>query len=200
MVKRPNKPGGALTLGKAVLIGGLSVVLLGVIVAQFSGKKHDATLQSPSRLSPEEQSTAPTSSSVATASASNENRAETPWPTFNVTEVVSSNPFMLPEVLVPRRETAQDLTSSSALGKAEATVRAFESAELREMRRQQAEFIAGLRAKGVDMILRSPRGSVARVGELSLRVGDIYEGLRVEEIGENGVVFAPTSIAEGQPE
>jgi len=199
VAKRSKKPSGALSLGKVALVGVLSVVLLVVIVAQFGGQKRGNRRRPVSRRSAEEPA-APTSSSASTAPASEEKRAETPWPTFNVADVVSSNPFMLPEVLVPRRETAQTLTSSSALGEAEATVLAFESAELREMRRQQAEFMAGLRAKGVDMILRSPRGSVARVGELSLRVGDIHEGLRVEEIGKDGVIFAPTSIAEGQPE
>jgi len=199
VAKISKKPSGALSLGKVALVGVLSVVFLVLIVSQFGGQKRGNRRRPVSRQSAEEPA-APTSSSASTAPASEEKRAETSWPTFNVADVVSSNPFMLPEVLVPRRETAQTLTSSSALGEAEATVLAFESAELREMRRQQAEFMAGLRAKGVDMILRSPRGSVARVGELSLRVGDIHEGLRVEEIGKDGVIFAPTSIAEGQPE
>ncbi len=68
------------------------------------------------------------------------------------------------------------------------------------MKRRQVEFMTNLQAKGVDMILRSPRGSVARIGDLSLRVGDVHEGLRVEEIGHNGIVFAPTVAGDVQPE
>lgn len=39
-----------------------------------------------------------------------------------------------------------------------------------------------------------------RIGDLSLRVGDVHEGLRVAEIGQRGVVFVPADHEEFQPE
>ena len=200
MAKRSKTPRGGLSLGKVIVIGVLAVVLLLVIVFQFGGPKENHKLSpvAPQKTAAEFRSTG---SSGAKAPETAAKRPETPWPTFSVAEVVSSNPFTLPEVLRPIPEAAQTLTPSSTIGGAEATVLALGSARDREMRRRQAEFIAGLRARGVDMILRSPRGSVARIGELSLRVGDVHEGLRVEEIGTNGILFAPaTATVEGQPE
>ncbi len=114
--------------------------------------------------------------------------------------MIASNPFALPEILRPLREDSGTLSPGLGAGEAEATVTAIEEAEVREMRRRQAEFMASLRAQGVDMILRSPRGSVARIGELSLRVGDIHEGLIVDEIGENGVVFSPAKARARLPQ
>lgn len=199
MAKRSKTTSSGLSVGKVVVIGILSIVLLLVIVAQFGGRKERESVQPVARRKGSARSES-TSSSAPTAQATAAKRSESPWPTFNLAEVVTSNPFMLPTALLPSRQAAQALTPSATLGEAEETVPATESAEVREMRRRQAEFMAGLRAQGVDIILRSPRGSIARIGELSLRVGDIHEGLRVEEIGNNGVIFAPNSLVEGQPE
>jgi len=107
---------------------------------------------------------------------------------------------MLPDAILERRQTAGILTASSQGGEAELDVTAIEAAEIQELRSRQAQFMASLRAKGVDMIIRSPRGSVARIGDLSLRVGDVHEGLRVEEIGQRGVLFAPADAADVQVE
>lgn len=204
MVKRRKTPRRGLTPGKTILIGILSVVLLLVVVMQFGGRKRRGAAPPVARQAASKR--AESTRSPAQAAAATEpqrsatQRSENPWPTFNVAEVVASNPFMLPEVLQPRRQTAQTLTPSPAAGETEVIVPAIEVARVREMRRRQAEFMAGLREQGVDMILRSPRGSVARIGAMSLRVGDVHEGLRVVEIGTNGVVFAPTAAALGQPQ
>ena len=199
MAKRSKPSGGGLRPGKAVVIGILSVLLLLVIIAQFGGKKERAALRPTARRTASERSES-TTQSVPTAPVNAAKRSEKPWPTFDVAEIIASNPFMLPEVLRPFRQATKSLTASSEPGEAEANIAATESARVREMRRRQAEFMTSLRAKGVDMILRSPRGSVARIGDLSLRVGDVHEGLRVEKIGENGVVFTPAAAADGQSE
>jgi hypothetical protein len=184
-------------LGKTIAIGVLAVALLIAIACQF-GRRKEPKAQPDAEQTASKNLAAPTSSATAAPAATP--RAENPWPTFNVAEVVASNPFMLPEVLRPRREATQTLTPSAEPGEAEEDIAAIESAGVRELRRRQAEFMASLRATGVDMILRSRRGSVARIGELSLRVGDVHEGLRVEAIGQNGVVFAPAVQSDGQPE
>lgn len=198
MARKSKQSRGGFEPGKIVLIGVLSVVLLLVIVAQFGGRKKQFVQPAARRTAVANSTEGPSLEAPAPTAASQ--RAEKSWPTFNLAEVVASNPFMLPEALRPRREAVTTVTPSSAPGEAEENIAAIESAGVREMRRRQAEFLTGLRAKGVDMILRSPRGSVARIGALSLRVGDVHEGLRVETIGTNGVVFAPAVVTDGQPE
>lgn len=199
MVKASKAPKGGLTAGKAVLIGVLSVVFLVVIVSQFGGKKK-ATALKPRARRTSSRSAEPSTPQSQTAAAPKAKRSETPWPTFQVEEVVASNPFALPAELVDRGEDGATLTAGSSAGEDAATLAAVESAEIREMRRRRADFLASLRATGVDMILRSPRGSVARVGDISLRVGDVYEGLEVAEISQDGIVFAPFEGADALSE
>ncbi|MBC8356455.1 MAG: hypothetical protein H8E66_31125 [Planctomycetes bacterium] len=190
---KPSKPvNGGLTPGKGIAIGILSVVLLVVIVTQFGEKKKRSAVKPRARKSANESK----GSQSPTPPVASSKRSENPWPVFEVAEVVASNPFLLPDVLRPKREDTETLTPSPEEGESEATVAAVESAEVRELRRRQAEFMASLRSKGVDMILRSSRGSVARVGDVSLRIGDVFEGLRVEEIGQDGIVFAPVAAGD----
>ncbi len=198
MAKRSKRPNGGFAPGKMIAIGILSVMLLLAIVAQFGRRKKDvaepAAPQTAAENSADETSSETAAPVVATP------REETTWPTFNLAKVVASNPFTLPEALRPAREAVTTLTPNSEPWEDKASIAASESDGVREMRRRQAEFMTSLRSKGVDMILRSPRGSVARIGELSLRVGDVHEGLRVEAIGTNGVVFAPAVVVDGQLE
>ncbi|MEO8493611.1 MAG: hypothetical protein ABI614_00970 [Planctomycetota bacterium] len=195
MAKRSKQPRSGVSPGKVILIGVLSVVLLLVIVSQFSGKKQNAAAPTARRTATKRAEPTPLPSEPAPVIAAK--RSENPWPTFDVSAVVASNPFKLPEVLRPGQESTSTLTATTESREDGANILA---AEIREMRRRQAEFMAGLRASGVDMILRSPRGSVARIGDLNLRVGDVHEGLRVEAIDLDGVTFAPTAMADTQPE
>lgn len=197
MAKRATPARRGFTPGKAVAIGILSVVLLVVIVSQFGGKEKSAALRPRPRRSASERPDPRTEPVTPTAG---NKQPQQPWPTFEIAEVVASNPFALPEALRPRREATKTLTARSETGEATENAVAIEAAEVRELRRRQAEFIASLRVVGVDMIISSPRGSVARIGDLSLRVGDVHEGLRVAEIGRDGIVFAPAVATDLLPE
>ena len=199
MAKRPKAPKGGLTPGKGLAIGILTVVLLVTIVSQFGGKKKIVAAQPHGRRNAVEGSES-ASSAAPTGASAVPKRSETAWPKFDFAAVVASNPFVLPDVLLPGGQNTQTLTATGEAGQVDEIVAAMQSAEVREMKRRQVEFMTNLQAKGVDMILRSPRGSVARIGDLSLRVGDVHEGLRVEEIGHNGIVFAPTVAGDVQPE
>ncbi|MEX0818123.1 MAG: hypothetical protein WD070_00975 [Pirellulaceae bacterium] len=201
MAKRATPARRGFTPGKAVAIGILSVVLLVVIVSQFGGKEKSAALRPRPRRSASERPEPRTEPVTPTAATNKQpQQPQQPWPTFDVAEVVASNPFALPEVLRPRREATKTLTATSETGGAAENAVAIEAAEVRELRRRQAEFIASLRVVGVDMIISSPRGSVARIGDLSLRVGDVHEGLRVAEIRPDGIVFAPSIATDVLPE
>ena len=199
MASRNKKSSAGLTPLKAVAIGVLSVALLVVIVMQFGDKNKRVARQPRGSRT---RSTQETSSTPAeqTSSVSTPTRAAGSWPEFNISNVVASNPFKLPAMLAPKVEAATTLTATQEAAVAELNVAAAEEAEDHELRLRQAEFMASLRSKGVDMILRSPRGSVARIGDLSLRVGDVHEGLRVAEISDGGVVFAPSPQGDAPEE
>ncbi len=200
MVKTAKPPKAGLTPGKAVLIGVLSVVFLCVIVSQFGGKKKSTAAVSPRSRRSASRSQPATESAQPAAVAPVSKRSEMPWPTFQVEQVVASNPFALPAELIEDGQDESTLTAGPPTGEDAVSVAAVESAQIREMRRRRVDFLASLRATGVDMILRSPRGSVARVGDMSLRVGEVYEGLKVEAISQDGIVFAPFDEADPPPE
>ncbi|MDA1054762.1 MAG: hypothetical protein O3C40_30410 [Planctomycetota bacterium] len=109
MAKRSNAPRGGLTPGKSIAIGILAVVLLVVIVTQFGGQKSEE-LQPRGKQTAAEKSAA-TSSPDQTAAPTEVRRSDRPWPSFDVAAVVASNPFMVPEVLFPGRETAETQNS-----------------------------------------------------------------------------------------
>ena len=144
MAKPPKPPKGGLSVGKAVMIGVLAVVLLVVIVTQFGGQKKQVVVKPRARRRTSERSEA-ASSAASTAPVTAARRSGQPWPKFDVAEVVASNPFLLPEVLVGDGEDAKTLTPGSETGEDEGNVAAIESDEVREMRRRQAEFLASCR-------------------------------------------------------
>lgn len=174
MVKQPPAMAG-LSPGKMGLIVILSVVLLVVIVVQFGGgSKRQASR--PRRAQQAEQAENPETEKVAKVEDSGGDRV---WPIFTARDVLAHNPFALPGELRPAEQDDVQLGANVAV------VTPDEGA----IRDRQFEFIASLRAHGVDMVLMTPGGSVARVGQSSFRLGDVVEGLVVTEISQGGIVF-----------
>jgi len=62
-----------------------------------------------------------------------------------------------------------------------------------------AERFQAIRSRGVAMILVSPDGAAAQLGDQTLRVGDSIDGFEVVDITAEGVVFkpAPTNTKGG---
>jgi hypothetical protein len=172
--------------GKLIAIGILSVVLLAVIVVQFGGDKRRVVSKSSPRFnagrrkSSAEQTAAPVASPA---------RSAIEWPALSIAQVISHNPFALPDTLRPEG-------GAWANGENSETTAIDMPPNILEMRRRRVELLASLRRQGVDMILMTPQGRVARVGDLSLRVGDVVEGLKVQQINSTGIVFVEEPGAE----
>ena len=168
---------------KLGLIIVLSVVLLVMIVVQFGGRwAHNATAKHKQRAEEVTEDAVAVADNRQPVESTPDNEPSD-WPTFRISQVMGHNPFALPEALRPAADPDQQA------GQIEAVVTSLLDPFQTKMRRRRDEFVASLQEQGVDMILMTPQGRVARVGELTLRVGDVVEGLRVQEINRNGVVF-----------
>jgi len=188
MASKPLARGG-LTPGKLGLIITLSVLLLVVIVVQFgSGSKLRRKTARPRRLATAKKAENSEANDEPKAAAKTVDRQ---WPDYQVNDVVAYNPFTLPGKLRP-----QEVAPKTAEGRISASV-SVERPDADALRLRQTEFIASLREQGVDMVLMTPAGTVARVGPSSFRVGDVVEGLIVTEINSSGIVFEPESRSGG---
>ncbi len=58
-----------------------------------------------------------------------------------------------------------------------------------------AERFQAIRSRGVAMILVSPDGNAAQLGDRTLRVGDSIDGFEVVDITAEGVVFKPATAS-----
>jgi len=185
MAKAPAANRG-LTPGKLGLIIVLAIVFLVVIVIQFGGP--DKSTGVAARTS---KADAPAESASNREQTTSAEQPSNLWPAYEVDDLLNHNPFSLPQELQPPEqpeaheiaETREDVPVES---------------RIRGLRRRQADLMASLREQGVDMVLVTPHGRVARVGPTTFREGDLVEGLVVKEISAAGIVFVqePTS---GQP-
>lgn len=99
------------------------------------------------------------------------------WPAFAVDEVAAHDPFRLPGELrqaliaeMQRRETEGDAPRDSLA-----------------LRRER--LLEEMNAQGVSVVVLDGDRSVAAIGELELKVGDIVDGLLVKSIGREGIEF-----------
>lgn len=172
-----------LSPAKLGLIIVLSLVLLAVIGSQMFGGNKPARSAAQRRPRHTENASVDSAPPAQTASPAPASGSEPAWPLFTVQQAAAYNPFALPQSLQP------PLPSPATALESVEPATSLRAPDVREMRRRQAELMATFREQGVDMILTTPEGVVARIGQHSLRVGDVVEGLRVSEINAGGIVF-----------
>jgi hypothetical protein len=182
MAKAPAANRG-LTPGKLGLIIVLAIVFLVVIVIQFGGP--DKSTGVAARKS---KADAPAESASSREQTTSAEQPSNLWPAYEVDDLLNHNPFSLPQELQPPEapeiaETREDVPVES---------------RIRGLRRRQADLMASLREQGVDMVLVTPHGRVARVGPTTFREGDLVEGLVVKEISAAGIIFVQ-ELTSGQP-
>ena len=160
------------TPAKLLLIAVLTMVLIGVLISQFTGKK--------SSRSPVIQKRRTQGNKTDVVDSDTAPVVQRRWPEVSLSKALQHDPFSLPLALRPRVEEPAD---------AALEVPPAHREELR--RRKQLDLINKLRRDGVDMVVMTEHGRVARIGNLHLREGDVVEGMRVKEIHEKGVVLVP---------
>jgi hypothetical protein len=174
-----NKVGA--TPGKLGVVAVLATVLMVVLVFQVSSSGTPTTASQeraagrrkpPLRVPP--QPTAP-------AAQADQPSAEKPsWPPITLEEAIQHDPFA-----VAKKPAAAAPPKPAQPVKADTHPRQTEE---RKLRTKQA--LENLRGKGVKMVLLDGSERVAIVGDRSIRVGDVLDGLRVVSITLRGITLA----------
>jgi len=198
------------TPGKLVLIAVLALVLVGTLVYQFIGTDAGPVVYTKRTPHPSQDETANSPTASGSNGAPAIRAVAGKWPQISVSEASRFDPFAFPEELSPTRtqsanarallqplhvESAEDTANADSLelshGKSPPSAGGHhpESRPQERKRRleEQQAVAAELQRRGVGMIFRTSRGSVARLGDLEVRVGDQLNGLRVVEINSEGI-------------
>jgi hypothetical protein len=171
------------TPGKLVLIAVLAVILVGVLIFQFSGKeeppppRHRAEVKRPAAARPAARRTRAAASTPVEADAAKKGRH---WPEMALEEVVQHDPFAVPPALRPPTPPVP----------AAAAPKAPDKARREEVRRQREQTLAAIRKQGVQMVFLGKEKRIAIIGDRRVRVGDVFDGFRVTDIGSDGVTLS----------
>ena len=171
------------TPGKLVLVAVLAVAFVSVLLFQFAEEEKP----------PAPQENAEQSGGSETRPMQNGTSVPTPppdkghvpkqarqWPKIALEEVLRHDPFAVPAALHPpagpgSANTAQDVP---------------EKARQQELQRQREQALATIREQGVKMVFVGKGEQVAIIGDRRVRVGDLFEGFRVTDIGSDGVTLS----------
>jgi hypothetical protein len=169
------------TRGKMLFVAVLAVVLVTVIVVQLGGSAAGSV--TPRRQAKEKDSRAAgrgvaTSEQGAAQKDADRNPAppRKPWPRIPLAEILDHDPLTIPPWLAPPSPAAAESAKSSDPEK--------------DAQRQRLLAWDKLRGQGVGLVLITPDGPVATVGDRQVRVGDVIDGFRVEKIDGQGLVLA----------
>ena len=207
------------TPGKIGLIALLAIVLVGTVVYQFletSGSPRTYTKRA-SRSSDEAapaSSSAPASDTRATVLRAIGGK----WPQISVVEASRFDPFAFPEWMASRsanprtslqplqigssgQSTNPDSTELSGGKTSPSSNGLLAESRPQEMKRrleEQQAVAAELQRRGVGIVYQTSQGSVARLGDLEVRVGDVLNGLRVVEINADGIRLVSEDAIHGR--
>jgi len=182
--EQPDKYG--VTPTKLVLIGVLSVVLIGVVYLNFF--RDDATENvAPSQPTDAKETTAAGAADKRVAddreksTSDPDSPSDRPaWPKMTLASIIRHDPLALP----PSFPQPQRPSPENVVGTAPPATAAESRAQ---QRAQQAAELAAIREQGVNFIYKQGSDFVARIGERDVRVGDRIAGLRVVDISVRGV-------------
>ncbi len=110
---------------------------------------------------------------------------EIDWPGLNVSEASEFDPFAKPEFLQPPPPEPTPVVVEEQPTKAEVK-RVVDAKKLKAMR----SVVVSLAELGIEMIIATPDGGVARVAGREIRIGDMIEGLIVTRIDSDGIELA----------
>jgi hypothetical protein len=197
-----------LTPGKAVLIGGLGALLIGVFGYQFLTGAYGGAAP-PAKTGQEtaiEAESAPrrrgdvvaTTTTGFTAAASDSEISTAEWPSYELAEILAHNPFTTPAVLTPAPKVAakgdEDLIPFSAAESQLETTTDEVDPEMLAEHRKRVQAIRALIDGGATMVMSAADGSrVAVVNGSTFRIGDTIHGMRVTAINSDGVVLETIS-------
>gem|GEM_PF-2292523 len=196
------------TPGKLALVGVLGLVLVGSAVFNLGGgsstsssNKLAATPRAPRRRP------AATNKNTKTKAVSFEKRPqrEIEWPNLSVAEAAAFDPFAKPKFLQPppppppepdpEPEPVEELAEEELGPTPEEKKRVADTKAVEALRRT----VVSLSDLGIEMIVSTPDGVMARIGGRDVKVGDVIEGLIVTRIDSEGIEVALPEDSEEEP-
>ncbi len=198
-----------LTRNKAILIGILGTVFIGVLVTNLMPASNSPSAGTLKRRKPRLRSVSNSKRSNNKQSiAADVKRKALEWPEFKLADVITHDPFALPAALRPEKEEATaetnvanqttDTTAAEAARTAEAAAARLKELQLAQMEQEQREQelkmerVRELQKSGIGIALISPDSKVIKIGEKKFQVGDMLQGLRIVEIRPDGSVVVST--------
>lgn len=191
------------TPGKLILIGLLAVVFLGVVGYQlgplfFRGGPGVAVVATEPRRQREAAQATTNETKPNEAQAGGETvdkvvsvpRRNSVWPTIALEDAIRHDPFRMPvsvrdAILAERQRNEQPEVETESVDEVIA--------------RREALLVVMVK-QGVDVVIVDGETAVAAIGELELRVGDVFDGLLVKSITRNGVELVRVNPQSGQGE
>ena len=209
-MSRLDKDPSAVSPAKLATIVALGIVLVIVLVVQFSGGSSEPAVLK--RRVPRNTVESGPASTSNTADSQPALVARVHWPEIPRQEVASFNPFAVPFDLRGKVDSSTEpvgmshltqITQSSSSGSKQTTgtgelpyslkpgeeqARIRAQAEKSRLERVKAT-ASSLQKQGVGLVVRTSSGAVARLGEQELRVGDVINGvLQIVAIDPRGIV------------
>jgi hypothetical protein len=177
---------------RAVLVGVLTVVLVIVLVSQFSGSdgakvSHKSNADPPSKNSRTGPRSVKPVRNAASRSAPVVQQTERavaakPWSRMSAEEACQFNPLKMPSALA---------ANSTPKIPPEVEMKPDDPRQQREEQLlQQRAAMQSLQEAGVGLVVASDRVTYAIIGAQVVHVGDVIQGFVVKEIGPQGVVLA----------
>jgi hypothetical protein len=180
-----------LTRGKAMLIGLLALVLLGVLYRQFGvSDAGDAASVADGKSRQRPRPVAASPSTLADEQEDGDRQIalaefdQARWKAPALSEVIAYDPFALPAAFPQPPRVVVDSELTADRDTAEAALNAQKLAEAVEQMERQLE---ELQQRGVRVIVNLRDEYVALVGDRTLRVGDEINGFIVTAIEPDGV-------------
>jgi hypothetical protein len=192
---RTNSQKAGLTRGKAVLIGVLAVILVGVLYRQFGSLGGEDTYSSSETATyrpPVPRPAPPRSQNAAVVEADSGQETQTAllefdeskWKSPELSAVIAYDPFALPAAFPQPPKKGDGSQLAGAVDEATAAAQAKALAEAIEELRNELE---QLKQRGVHVIVNKNDEYVAMIGDRMIHVGDEINGFTVTAIDPKGV-------------
>ena len=186
-----------LTRGKAILIGVLAIVLLGVLYIQYGRSGGDEAFEpvvsTATSVTPASRPARSLSTNAATSHAESDGDTQAgllefdqaKWKSPKLSAVIAYDPFALPSGFPQPPEIGADPRLASA--EIDAPTAAEEAQELADALEELQTQLEDLKQRGVHVIVSQNDQYVAMIGDRTLHVGDEIHGFTVTEIDPDGV-------------
>ena len=190
-----------LARGKVILIGILIAILGVVLYVQFAPASTQPAVVTggvTNGPTPRNVSRTPKKKVIEKSKLANPLPPVSAWPDSTLEQATINNPFIMPVTLRKSKAAKKDVArlqvelEAARLQKEKEKAEQLRASIEREKReaklRKSIEVLNQLRNQGVDFVFTSGSKRFAKIGKHTITEGEIFNGLQIEEIKEDGTV------------